>query len=90
PPSLIKMDVEGAEGEVLAGAKRMLRADRPVIFVALHGPEPRRACKALLAEAGYAIHDLRGNRITGDPEGDEIYALPPRWNAVEEHFRHWR
>lgn len=78
PAALIKIDVEGAEAAVLAGAAHMLHVGRPVVFVALHGPEARRACKAALEQAGYAIHDLAGNQIMGDPQTDEIYALPAR------------
>jgi FkbM family methyltransferase len=38
-PSIIKIDVEGAELEVLRGAERVLRTCRPRLFVSLHpGP----------------------------------------------------
>ena len=37
-PDLIKIDVEGAEGEVLRGATRTLAEDRPVILLSLHPP----------------------------------------------------
>jgi FkbM family methyltransferase len=36
-PSLIKIDVEGAELNVLRGAMETLRAIRPIIFVEIHG-----------------------------------------------------
>jgi FkbM family methyltransferase len=57
-PALIKIDVEGAEHEVLAGAIDTLSAARPVIFVALHGDPQRRACRTLLESAGYRITSL--------------------------------
>lgn len=34
--SLVKIDVQGAEGRVLAGAREMLLRDKPVLFVELH------------------------------------------------------
>jgi FkbM family methyltransferase len=79
-PDLIKMDVEGAEAAVLRGAHRTLREVRPVLFVALHGDEQRKACAIILRDAGYSIHDLDGQRLSGAPSVDEIYALP-----VEAH-----
>ena len=79
-PDLIKMDVEGAEAAVLRGAQRTLLEARPVLFVALHGDEQRKACAIILRDAGYSIHDLDGQRLSGAPSVDEIYALP-----VEAH-----
>jgi FkbM family methyltransferase len=35
-PSIVKIDVEGAEAEVIAGARAMLRRRRPVICLELH------------------------------------------------------
>jgi FkbM family methyltransferase len=36
PVSFLRMDVEGAEGLVLAGAMRLLAEDRPIVLVELH------------------------------------------------------
>src|SRR5262249_15982394 len=36
PVNLIKIDVEGYEGHVLAGAERLLAAHRPLLFVEVH------------------------------------------------------
>lgn len=36
-PHFIKIDVEGAEAEVLAGAERLLAATRPDLWIELHG-----------------------------------------------------
>jgi FkbM family methyltransferase len=58
-PGLIKIDVEGAEAGVLAGAAETLRTARPVIFLSLHGDQPRSDCRAALATAGYRISSLQ-------------------------------
>jgi hypothetical protein len=76
PPSVIKIDVEGAESAVLGGALRILRQSPPVVFVALHGQEQREKCPALLGAAGYPIYDLEGQPVKGTPETDEVYAVP--------------
>jgi FkbM family methyltransferase len=74
-PNLIKMDVEGAESQVLQGAARLLESSRPIIFVALHSQEERANCAALLQRARYRLYDLSGNQ-SDRIESDEIYALP--------------
>jgi hypothetical protein len=54
PPTLLKVDVEGAEGEVLRGATRLLREHRPHVLVETHSAELERECGDLLIAAGYA------------------------------------
>ncbi|HTY53978.1 MAG TPA: FkbM family methyltransferase [Candidatus Binataceae bacterium] len=76
PPQLIKMDVEGAESAVLQGALRTLQEHRPIMFVALHDDEQRRACAELLHRSNYTLYALDGTRLSHHIELDEIYALP--------------
>ena len=58
PPALVKIDVEGAELEVLAGMTRLLRDERPVVVCEMHGLNAQ-FC-AVMAEAGYAVTNLDG------------------------------
>jgi methyltransferase FkbM-like protein len=53
PPTLLKIDVEGAEVDVLRGAQRLLREDRPHVIVETHGARLEQACGDLLLAAGY-------------------------------------
>jgi FkbM family methyltransferase len=53
PPVLVKIDVEGAEGLVLAGAARLLSEHRPAIFMEVHNASAGRASIDLLTRAGY-------------------------------------
>jgi FkbM family methyltransferase len=55
-PTVVKVDVEGAESRVLEGAKRVLAEASPVVVCELHGDEQRRLVPALLP--GYAIVQL--------------------------------
>ncbi|MGC1272192.1 MAG: FkbM family methyltransferase [Planctomycetaceae bacterium] len=55
PPEVVKIDVEGAETQVLRGAATTFSRDRPVIFLALHGDAQRRDCRELLTGWGYRI-----------------------------------
>ncbi|MDP9173953.1 MAG: FkbM family methyltransferase [Planctomycetota bacterium] len=51
PPNVVKIDVEGAEVEVLRGMCNVLRERRPVIILDTHCTHVE--CAALLTEAGY-------------------------------------
>jgi FkbM family methyltransferase len=66
PVRFIKMDVEGAEPQVVRGAERLLREDRPVILSELHPRQLERAsgvtADAFLAQMnalGYRAHALK-------------------------------
>jgi len=70
-PDLIKIDVEGAEADVLRGACGAMQ-NRPMLFLATHGETVHRACLELLAASGYEVRALDG----GPPEGtDEVAAV---------------
>jgi len=53
PPAVMKIDTEGAEVKVLAGALRTLRDHRPRLAIALHGTDKAEGTIRLLNEAGY-------------------------------------
>jgi FkbM family methyltransferase len=66
-PALIKIDVEGAEGAVLRGARRLLAEHRPIVIFE-HGYAASAAfgttsgeIHALLAADGYRVFDIDGN-----------------------------
>ena len=68
-PSLIKIDVEGAEAEVLRGAAATLQAHRPIVCLELHFDELERrgeSAGALLedmASMGYRFESTRGEAL---------------------------
>ncbi len=57
-PDVLKIDVEGAELDVLKGGARMISAKSPAIFLATHSDELDHECRAFLAAFGYRIRDL--------------------------------
>lgn len=59
-PAAIKVDVEGAEAAVLAGAGEVLRAHRPLLFLSLHSDPARRECELLLARLDYRLAPVEG------------------------------
>ncbi|HMG35931.1 MAG TPA: FkbM family methyltransferase [Blastocatellia bacterium] len=69
-PDVIKIDVEGAETEVLAGADELLRvANRPALIIELHGETKAIAVHQMLTDCGYAIRDLEGQRLLDGMHG---------------------
>jgi FkbM family methyltransferase len=58
PPSVIKIDVEGAELLALRGSREVFQQFRPVLFLATHGREVHAECIQFLASWGYECQDL--------------------------------
>ncbi|WJW75199.1 FkbM family methyltransferase [Thiohalobacter sp. IOR34] len=80
-PDMIKIDVEGAEQQVLEGARQTLRHSHPILLIDLHphkGISPEAICRGLI-EAGYRIHNMKAphEEIASFPATlTEILALP--------------
>jgi FkbM family methyltransferase len=62
-PAFLKIDVEGAEASVLAGARALLQRAHPTMLIALHGLEAAARCMSILGEAGYVVTALNGVEI---------------------------
>lgn len=60
PPNVLKIDVEGAEFEVLSGATRGITEFHPTIFLEVHGAELHRTCRDFLVAKGYSVEDGYG------------------------------
>lgn len=57
-PDCIKIDVEGAEADVLIGAEKTLRKGNSTIFLATHGTEVHKKCCKILTEWGYELRNI--------------------------------
>lgn len=73
PPDYMKVDVEGAEFEVLSGARHILEKHRPVLFLDTHNRQAHQATVSLLKAAGYRFDVLDGKPM---PESKEFIAKP--------------
>lgn len=73
PPDYMKVDVEGAEYEVLSGARRLIRDFRPVIFLDTHNREAHALTIVFLEELGYTFTILDDKPL---PETKELVAYP--------------
>ena len=72
-PDYMKVDVEGAEYDVLNGARALLAQYKPVIFLDTHNREAHNATVKLLNELDYEIYCLDGKPL---PESKELIASP--------------
>jgi FkbM family methyltransferase len=78
PLHFVKLDVEGAEADVLRGMRRLLRDRKPTLAVEFH-TELGWAGRSELLEAGYHLVSLGGDPIEGGPATERVYqclALP--------------
>jgi len=57
-PDILKIDVEGAEGKVLSGARQTLSQYHPTIFLDTHGAAIHQECCELLTALGYSLQLL--------------------------------
>ncbi len=76
PPTLVKIDVEGAEIAVLEGMRETIASHRPAIVCELH--DTHREFVELMSAVGYRLINLEGTIPIGE-EGASAHALalPP-------------
>jgi FkbM family methyltransferase len=76
----IKIDVEGMEEQVLAGAKKLIARDRPILYFEVLEIERLAAARAMLTELGYELRWLQS-----DAYNPENYRLNPEniWTKGE-------
>lgn len=65
-PQFMKIDVEGAESEVLRGGAAMLRESHPTILLSTHGWRQQELCSDILREQGYVLTLLRDGSADGN------------------------
>lgn len=81
PPSFIKVDVEGHEHEVLAGAVSLLASHRPALLLEVmqtaHSDGPAGNIVRDLRQIGYEVFDLtrHGLRVSKWPSSQNVLAL---------------
>lgn len=81
-PSVIKIDVEGAEYLVLLGAKNVLINKKPLIAMEVYKDENHKKAVDFLLEIGYNVYDLDENaNLVKIPDPTEIFS-----NESFEHY----
>lgn len=72
PPHVMKIDVEGAELDVLRGCEATLEECRPAILLATHNKTVHESCCEVLRLHGYRLNSLTNKDIA---ETDELIAM---------------
>jgi FkbM family methyltransferase len=67
PPDVLKCDVEGAEIEVLEGARSVLQSKRPVIVCEVHSEVGAERVRDLLVQSGYTVRWIDENHLLALP-----------------------
>jgi FkbM family methyltransferase len=57
-PDYMKIDVEGAEADVLMGSQTILKTKHPIIFLSTHNSEVHHRCLRILDNLGYKCEPL--------------------------------
>lgn len=77
-PDLIKIDVEGAEGDVLRGGRKLLYSNKaPRILMETHGEEIATDVDRQLREAGYRFFTVNGVPLADGLTERHYIAYPP-------------
>lgn len=86
-PTFLKIDVEGAELDVLRGMRQVLAKDRPLILCEAHGTNE--SLSEMLEEAGYWQHVIEepGKTLTEAHWSAHVLAGPPSRKEVLEAFQ---
>lgn len=58
PPDFVKIDIEGGEYGALMGAARVIKENKPTVFLATHGAAMRERCPALLRSWNFEVTQL--------------------------------
>ncbi len=80
-PDFVKIDVEGEEGRVLAGAQELLARRCAIFCCELHSPENLDQCRAIFSDGGYSMTAPDGGPVQWDrsvlPGEFHVIAHPP-------------
>jgi FkbM family methyltransferase len=74
-PNVVKIDVEGAEVDVVSGALETLRTSRPTVFLEAHSAELEKACSQQFLRLGYKIRRIETDTL-GEGSARHLVCLP--------------
>jgi FkbM family methyltransferase len=69
PPTVMKINAEGAEMDVLKGGRRTIAEFMPTIFLSTHSDEINRQCTEFLKALGYPLEHMAADKIWAERKG---------------------
>lgn len=81
-PDVVKVDVEGAEIDLLRGARRLLEEVRPILFMAVHSVSLFEDLRKLLPAIRYEVTPLDGTESVAQQYWEEVMLNPRRTERV--------
>ena len=82
-PNILKIDVEGAEFQVIMGAKNLLLKHKPILLLSTHGEEVKKKCLHCLKKMNYHINPINANSIDN---ASEFLIKPYKFNFQNLSF----
>jgi FkbM family methyltransferase len=83
PPQIIKIDVEGAEADVLHGAMKTLQTNRPILFIEAHSEALAKNCTSFLEGLAYRVRVFENDRAHAGGAGIcHLVATPESNNGI--------
>lgn len=76
PPNVIKVDIEGAEVDMLEGSQDCISRYRPLIFMAVHSPLLMKEVVKICALIGYSMLSLEGECLKPGDYAGEVQLIP--------------
>jgi len=76
PPDLVKVDIEGAEIDLLRGAKKVLEEFRPIVFIAVHSKEIFDDLLEMAPGMNYEVKELGGTYVKPAEFCEEVVIVP--------------
>jgi FkbM family methyltransferase len=74
PPTVMKINAEGAEMEVFRGGRRTIAQFMPTIFLSTHSDEINRQCAEFLESLGYSLEHMAADKIWAERAGTVSHA----------------
>ena len=76
PPDLVKVDIEGAEIQLLKGAKKVLQEFRPVVFIAVCSKKIFDNLFEMAPRLEYGVEELGGTDLRSAEFCSEVVLIP--------------
>lgn len=83
---LVKIDVEGHEVQVIAGALEFIRRNRPILYVEIQKDERFKSICMMLPDGFSILDPYEGRIVNARPELDTVFFWPNKYSTIAHVF----